>query len=508
MNGGIDTSLQIRPDKYGLPTAAEPPSSAATRKPGVLLDQYGKPYEKPETREIAPATLGGWRYYHANTIADLLAPQRLVSLIKEAEGTGDIRYLMEFFEAMEERDAHLLGLMTQRKGGVTGCRFALDPGDDSAEAERARDFCGRLLPDPASDRRVGKLTGWSARVAELLDAIAKGFACLEIVWETSEKQWLPTDLKFRPQRWWREDLVDRTKLLLLDTSAPLGMAVNPYNFIMHRHHASAGALHRGGVFFALMRPFLVRAWSLKDWLQLAEICGIPVRLGELPPGATSDDADLMWRALMSLGDAAAGMVPSGGKITFAENTRMANDGQLFDKLRERAGAEMELAILGQLFTAGTRAGASHSLGSSGAAHENVRFDLIDSDADALDETLNRQFFQPITTLNFGPDCPAPVYRTLVEEAEDLPALSKVIVEGVSVGAKIGQNYWHKKFGVPVPDEGEDLLTAPVKGAPGESPSGIESSVRLNASGGSEAKKGRTSATRRTAQHARSRDYAV
>ena len=205
----------------------------------------------------------------------------------------------------------------------------------------------------------------------------------------------------------------------MDASAPLGMAVNPFNFVIHQHHAMCGAIQRGGIFFASCGRFWC-ALGLREWLQLAEICGIPVRLGELPPGATRDDADLMWRALMSLGEAAAGMVPSGGKITFAENTRMANDGQFFDKLRERAGAEMELAILGQLFTAGTRAGASHSLGSSGAAHENVRFDLIDSDADAMDETLNRQFFQPITTLNFGPDCPAPVYRTLVEEAEDLP----------------------------------------------------------------------------------------
>ena len=175
----------------------------------MLLDQYGKPYTKPETREVAPATLGGWRYYHANTVADALTPARLVGLIKNAEQTGDMLYQMELFEAMEERDAHLLGLLTQRKGGVTGCQFALDPGDDSAEAERARDFCATLLPDPTNNRRVGRLAGWDDRLAELLDAISKGFACLEIIWETSEKQWLPADLKFRPQRWWREGLIDR-----------------------------------------------------------------------------------------------------------------------------------------------------------------------------------------------------------------------------------------------------------------------------------------------------------
>jgi phage gp29-like protein len=447
------TALPTRLDQYGLPRPAEQPSAAALRDRSAILDQYGKPYTKPETREIAPATLGGWRYYRANTVADLLTPARLVSLLREAE-QGNILRQMELFEAMEERDARLSGLFTQRKAGVTSCEFALEPGDDSSAALRARDFCAALLPAP-DGKRLGRIQSWSDRLRDLLDAVSKGFACLEILWETSGKQWLPSDLKFRPQRWWTLDLVDRQKLLLRDVSAPLGMAVNPFNFIMHRHNAHSGSLQRGGISLACARPFLVRNYALRDWLQLAELCGIPVRLGELPPGATQEDADRMWRALTSLGSAAAGMVPAGGKITFASAAGAAGDGAMFDQLRERAGEEMALAILGQTFTGGS--GEGHTLGFSGRAHEAVRFDLVDSDVRALDETLNRQFFGPIALLNFGPDVAAPVYRTLVEEPVDLQRLATSVSTLVSVGLRVPSKWARRKFGIPEPTDGEEVL---------------------------------------------------
>ena len=453
------TMLPTGLDKYGLPAVSsaerQQPQPAAMRDPHAILDQYGKPYTKPETREIAPATLGGWRYYMANTVADLLTPARLVSLLREAE-QGNILHQMELFEAMEERDARLSGLFTQRKAGVTSCEFALEPGDDSSASLRARDFCAALLPAP-DGKRLGRIQSWSDRLRDLLDAVAKGFACLEILWETSQRQWLPSDLKFRPQRWWTLDLVDRQKLLLRDVSAPLGLPVNPFNFILHRHNALSGSLQRGGISLACARPFLVRNYALRDWLQLAELCGIPVRLGELPPGATQEDADLMWRALTSLGSAAAGMVPAGGKITFADAARASSDGAMFDQLRQRAGEEMALAVLGQTFTGGGGGEEGHTLGFSGRVHEAVRFDLVDSDARALDETLNRQFFGPITLLNFGPEVAAPVYRTLVEEPVDLQRLATSVSTLVSVGLRVPAKWARRKFGIPAPADGEEVL---------------------------------------------------
>ena len=89
----------------------------------------------------------------------------------------------------------------------------------------------------------------------------------------------------------------------------------------------------------------------------------------------------------------------------------------------------------------------------------MRFDLVDSDARALDETLNRQFFGPITLLNFGPDVAAPVYRTLVEEPVDLQRLATSVSTLVSVGLRVPAKWARKKFGIPAPADGEEVLAA-------------------------------------------------
>ena len=357
---------------------------------------------------------------------------------------------------MEERDARLSGLFTQRKAGVTSCEFALEPGDDSSAALRARDFCAGLLPAP-DGRRLGRIQSWERPAA---GPAGRGREGVRVPGNSLGDQpaavGLPSDLKFRPQRWWTLDLVDRQKLLLRDVSAPLGLPVNPFNFILHRHNALSGSLQRGGISLACARPFLVRITPGR-LAATGGAAGIPVRLGELPPGATEEDADLMWRALTSLGSAAAGMVPAGGKITFADAARASSDGAMYDQLRQRAGEEMALAVLGQTFTGGGEEG--HTLGYSGRAHEAVRFDLVDSDARALDGTLNRQFFGPITLLNFGPDVAAPVYRTLVEEPVDLQRLATSVSTLVSVGLRVPAKWARRKFGIPAPADGEEVLAA-------------------------------------------------
>ena len=59
------TMLPTGLDKYGLPLPERRRPRRRVRDPRAILDQYGKPYTRPETREVAPATLGGWRYYMA-----------------------------------------------------------------------------------------------------------------------------------------------------------------------------------------------------------------------------------------------------------------------------------------------------------------------------------------------------------------------------------------------------------------------------------------------------------
>jgi phage gp29-like protein len=418
------------------------------------LTEILKRWKRPEKEPQAEPTKWGRRSYGAasTAIADALTPERLVGILKNAED-GDILAQSELFEAMEVRDAYLDGLLNQRKAGVTSCRYELIPGDDSSQAQAAAEFCQKV---------VDEVPYWTDRVNDLLDAIPKGFACLEILWETSEKSWRPRDLTFRPQRWWTLDQSDRNKLLLRDDKDWKGREINPLNFIQHVHHARSGSLDRAGLSLACTRPFLVRNYAIKDWLAFAEVFGMPVRLGKLPQGASDADAKLLWEAFKSLGHDAAGMIPAGAEITFP-NVNVTTNADFFAKLREGSGQEMTICILGQLLTTGGETGGSYALGQ---VHQNARWDLVDSDAKRLDETLNRRLFAPISALNFGPDVAPPVYRTTVEAPEDLESGARVVQTLVGSGLKIPQSWVYGKFGIPVPEDDEAVLEPPQAAAPG------------------------------------------
>ena len=48
---------------------------------------------------------------------------------------------------------------------------------------------------------------------DLLDALGKGYSVAEIIWETSERQWMPQRLEWRLPRWFDFDRVSGQRLM-------------------------------------------------------------------------------------------------------------------------------------------------------------------------------------------------------------------------------------------------------------------------------------------------------
>lgn len=415
-------------------------------------------WSKPETAEIAAPERTGYRSTGLDTtVADALAPKKLLTLLKAAD-QGDITSQNELFEEMEERDGEMAGLLLQRKSGVLACPSEIVPGDEKdPRSVEVADECRRMMT------AIPRLRD---RHLDLLGAIPRGFACLEVLWETSERQWSPRNLAFRPQRWWTVDQNDHNRLLLRDAANPMGVEVNPLNFITHIHHASSGSLTRAGLSRTCTRPYVIRNYSVKDWLALMEVYGMPPRIGTLPQGASEKDAELLWAALLSLGHDAFGMKPAGAEIEFADTKGATANSDIYEKLYNLAGRAMTMAILGQVLTSGGEQGGSYALGK---VQENVRFDILDSDASRLDETLSG-FYAVWTRLNHGPDVAPPRHRTKVQMPKDLVADSQVVSQLVSAGAKIPASWVYSHFEIPAPKDDEEVLT-PAAGVTPQPPAG-------------------------------------
>ncbi len=124
-------------------------------------------------------------------------------------------------------------------------------------------------------------------------------------------------------------------------------------------------------------------------------------------------------------------------------------------------------MLGQTLTSGSGNGAgSYALG---LVHNEVRMDILRSDAKQLASTLLRDLIRPLIDFNFGTEVPMPVVRFAADEGEDLVALTTVLSLTVPLGIGVPQKWARDKFGIPAPEGDEPLLAAMAAAAAAATP---------------------------------------
>src|SRR5690606_33678394 len=107
----------------------------------------------------------------------------------------------------------------------------------------------------------------------------------------------------------------------------------------------------------------------------SEVHGNPTKVGRHPGGATKEEKDAFLSDMRAMASSAAVVVPDGWNIELLE--AKVGSGEVFAKLIEWANKAMSVAVLGQNLTTDVEGG-SHA---AAQVHENVRQDLIDSDAE-------------------------------------------------------------------------------------------------------------------------------
>ncbi|GHT95979.1 hypothetical protein AGMMS49545_19910 [Betaproteobacteria bacterium] len=90
-------------------------------------------------------------------------------------------------------------------------------------------------------------------------------------------------------------------------------------------------------------------------------------------------------------------------------------------------------------------------------HNDVRLDILFDDAQSLAATINQSLIRLMVDLNYGEVAAYPVYRLRVEEPEDQRALVEIVEKGVAMGQPVSTAWFSKKFGIPLPEEGEAVL---------------------------------------------------
>ncbi|WDR00739.1 DUF935 domain-containing protein [Devosia sp. J2-20] len=408
-----------------------------------LVDQFGRPIAKASlTSEQAGPTIRGVRQPYGGHPAAGLTPGRLANVLRASIEGSPERYL-ELAEDMEERDLHYAGVLSIRKRQVSGLEITVEAASEDAEDEKAaeliRDLIGR---DEFQDELI-----------DILDAIGKGYSASEIIWDTSEGQWMPQAIKWRDPRHFEFDDIAFDRLLLRGDAG--NEELKPFGWIVHRAKAKSGLTIRGGLARSVAWSFLFKTFTIKDWAIFAEAYGQPLRVGKFDPGASETDKDTLLEAVSNIGTDFAAIIPTAMQIEFIK-ADITGSHELYEKRADWLDRQVSKLVLGATGTVDAPTGGGYA---SSKVHDGVRDDIEKADARQLSATLNRDLVRPTIDLNMGPRRKYPKVIIGRPDEVDLKALVDNVVKLVPLGLPVSVATMQDKIGLPAPGEEEVLLVA-------------------------------------------------
>lgn len=409
-----------------------------------LVDRWGRPIGRSALRgeEAAPSVTGVRQVLGGHPDIGL-TPQRLARILREAEEGDPTRYL-ELAEAMEEKDLHYASVLGTRKRQVAQLKVTVTPAGDSAEelrhAELVEDWLER---DELQDELI-----------DVLDAVGKGYSLTEIVWDTSEGQWLPERLEWRDPRWFEFDRDDGRTPLLRDLAGP--RPLTPFKYVYHCSKAKSGLPVRGGLARLAAWMYLFKNYGVKDWVAFMEVYGMPLRVGKFHAGATKEEKEILLRAVRNIGTDVGAIIPEGMTIDFVDAVgKGSSSTDLYKLFSEWADAQISKGVLGQNLTTEVKGGSF----AAAQVHNEVRGDIEAADAKQVSAALNRDLVRPIVDLNFGPQQAYPRLAVGREEEQDLKMMLAGVKTLVPMGARISRKKIQAAFQLPEAEDDKDLLTA-------------------------------------------------
>lgn len=385
----------------------------------TLYGPDGRPVRTGQlTRERArPSHVGLRRSWRYETIASGLTPERLASVLREAD-EGNPRDFLTLAEEMEERDLHYGSVLATRP----------------------------QFPD---------------MVVDTLDALGKGYAAIEIVWRHGER-WEPERYEWRDPRWFVPDRDDGRTLRLYDEADPvLGVPLEPYKWIAFVPKIKSGLPIRGGLARLAAIAYLCKAYSITDWVRYSEIFGQPFRLGKYGQEATEEDIGKLLAALANLGTDAAAAIPESMEVEFKSDSGGSSGGGLtYERLCLYLDRQVSKGVLGQTMTADE--GSSRA---QAQVHDDVRREITESDTRQLAACLNRDLVKPFIDLNYGPQKVYPRLTLPLPNSGNIQALTSALQRLVPLGLKVEASVVRDRLGVPEPADGAEVLESRAPAAP-------------------------------------------
>lgn len=312
-------------------------------------------------------------------------------------------------------DAQVRSCMSSRKAGVSKLKFELE----GKEADpKIVDFIQKTF-----DR-----FNYHKLFRKILGCVAYGYQPIEIDWEVREGRIVPAKIEAKPVEWFC--FGEKNELRFLSRKHPVtGEELPPMKFVCPTNDETYKNPYGTSVLSLCFWPAMFKKGNFKFWVAFTEKYGSPWLVGKYAPGTSKENQNILADQLENMVQDAIAVVPDTSKIEIIEAAGKSASADIFDKLKDACNADISKAILGQTLT--TELSSTGSLAAA-QTHNEVRKDIILSDARIIEETLN-QIVRWTIDQNFGQDVIAPAFRfSEPEEVNKQLAERDTLLSGIGV----------------------------------------------------------------------------
>lgn len=343
-----------------------------------------------------------------------------------------------------ERDAQVFAVLQKRKMAVVQRPWVVLAANDSLKARKAAEFVQSVLEKIEFDRLC----------LDLLDALLKGYAVVEVLWEMQGDYVRPKRFVARDQRRFVFDANSLPRLLTTGNMTT-GEELPPNKFISHAQGGKDGTPYGLGLGGKLYWNVLFKRQLIAFNLAYLERFGTPTPVGKYPLTLPQDEIKKLLISLQGIGQEGSVAVPQEVLLEMLE-PKVGNVN--YQNMIDYVDKQISIAVLGEtLSTTSSPTG----LGSSTAqVHNEVRLELTEADAVLLAGTLNNTLIRWLVELNFAQaDAPRVTWDFSAPEDLKVRAERDAVVAGMS-GLRPTLKYIQQTYGgeweaapapIPVPD---------------------------------------------------------
>lgn len=380
----------------------------------------------------------------------------------DAFEAGHLREAVAVWDALEQRDDLLRGVISKRKKSVARHGWTVLPRADLPESQKAEArahaqalefFYQHLECEHAVD--TAEQGGFKLLARQMMDAVGKRFAVHEIIWKPADwraagssasagvphRPFVTAKFRFVPLGFF-ENTTGRLRFLETE-SAREGRELEPGAWMV-----TTGE----GLMIASSTAWMVKHLSLDDWLRCSMRNGTPALRGISSSPRDSAEWNALFQAIDSLLDGRSIVHSSADDV---DVLNLMGSGNIpFPELVERVDR-----MLAALWRGADLSTISRDRGYGASLQEKETCVLEEDDADMLTETLNRYVDEWVIRHVFGPEArPLARVKVLVSPRECTTGDLQVDEFLLRHGAPLSLEATLSRYGRSLPHEGERILT--------------------------------------------------